>query len=177
MLVLIQQIAADRLSAFAWLDVLVSGERGVFVAIESRRLKMRHGPWAAMSAAVITTGSALWHSWNNCRWALSCPSLRWQVSAPSKTCSAHWRPRIFGRRQLHQRRFVSTLLCQLVSEVQTIGAAPGLYHLHRTSPTAPCRPACRWNRRCHAGTAKVELDKSYFGEQRKETQQPPPPET
>ncbi|OSI15408.1 hypothetical protein BWD09_08805 [Neisseria dentiae] len=61
MLVLIQQIAADRLSAFAWLDVLVSGEKGVFVAIESRRLKMRHGPWAAMSAAVITTGSALWH--------------------------------------------------------------------------------------------------------------------
>ncbi len=50
---LVQQIADDRLSAFAWLDVLVSaGVLIVFVVIESRRLKMRHGPCALLGWGV-----------------------------------------------------------------------------------------------------------------------------
>ncbi|MDO5290653.1 MAG: DUF2834 domain-containing protein [Pseudomonadota bacterium] len=50
---LMQQIAADRLSAFAWLDVLVSaGVLMVFVLTESHRLRMRHGPWALLGLGV-----------------------------------------------------------------------------------------------------------------------------
>lgn len=41
---LMQQISADRLSAFAWLDVLVSAlVLIVFICVESRRLRMRCG--------------------------------------------------------------------------------------------------------------------------------------
>ncbi|WP_343293521.1 DUF2834 domain-containing protein [Vandammella animalimorsus] len=48
-----QQIQADRLSAFAWADVVVSALALIaFVLAESRRLGLRHGPLALLGLAV-----------------------------------------------------------------------------------------------------------------------------
>lgn len=48
-----QQIQSDRLSAFAWADVVVSAlALTIFVLAESRRLHMRHGPWALLGLSV-----------------------------------------------------------------------------------------------------------------------------
>lgn len=56
---LIQQIAADRLSAFAWLDVLVSAlALAVFVVVESRRLNMRYG-WLSLFGLCVGVSLAL----------------------------------------------------------------------------------------------------------------------
>lgn len=56
---LLQHIAADRLSAFAWLDVLVSaGALAAFVVYESRRLKMRYG-WLSLLGLCVGVSLAL----------------------------------------------------------------------------------------------------------------------
>lgn len=56
---LIQQIAADSLSAFAWLDVLVSAlALAVFVVVESRRLNMRYG-WLSLFGLCVGVSLAL----------------------------------------------------------------------------------------------------------------------
>lgn len=56
---MLQQIAADRLSAFAWLDVVVSGlALIVFVVAESRRIRMRHG-WLALFGLCVGVSLAL----------------------------------------------------------------------------------------------------------------------
>lgn len=48
-----QQIHTDRLSAFAWSDVVVSAlALTVFVLAESRRIGMRHGPLALLGLVV-----------------------------------------------------------------------------------------------------------------------------
>lgn len=56
---MLQHIAADRLSAFAWLDVLVSGVVLIaFVLWESRRIHMRHG-WLALLGLCVGVSLAL----------------------------------------------------------------------------------------------------------------------
>lgn len=56
---LIHQIAANRLSAFAWLDVLVSAlALAVFVVVESRRLNMRYG-WLSLFGLCVGVSLAL----------------------------------------------------------------------------------------------------------------------
>lgn len=56
---LMQQISADRLSAFAWLDVLVSAlVLMVFICVESRRLRMRCG-WVSLLGLCVGVSLAL----------------------------------------------------------------------------------------------------------------------
>ncbi|MDO4709457.1 MAG: DUF2834 domain-containing protein [Pseudomonadota bacterium] len=56
---MLQQIQADRLSAFAWADVLVSGVAVIaFVLVESHRIDMRHG-WLALLGLCVGVSLAL----------------------------------------------------------------------------------------------------------------------